>query len=34
MLDPVSRALANSPIDDGPVTEEEEREQGSPLSCC
>ncbi len=25
MLDPVSRALANAPIDDEPVTEEEER---------
>ena len=25
MLDPVSRALANAPIDDDPVTEEEER---------
>ena len=26
MLDPVSRALANAPIDDEPVTEEEERD--------
>jgi hypothetical protein len=26
MLDPVSRALANAPIDDEPTTEEEERE--------
>lgn len=25
MLDPVSRALANAPLDDEPVTEEEER---------
>jgi hypothetical protein len=25
MLDPVSRALANAPIDDEPVTEEEDR---------
>jgi hypothetical protein len=25
MLDPVSRALANAPIDDEPVTEEDER---------
>ena len=25
MLDPVSRALANAPIDDEPITEEEER---------
>src|SRR5258708_35687889 len=25
MLDPVSRALANAPIDDEPVTQEEER---------
>ena len=25
MLDPVSRALANAPVDDEPVTEEEER---------
>ncbi|MGP8244176.1 MAG: hypothetical protein ACLQVN_06620 [Bryobacteraceae bacterium] len=25
MVDPVSRALANAPIDDEPVTEEEER---------
>ena len=25
MLDPVSRALANSPIDDEPITEEEEQ---------
>lgn len=25
MLDPVSRALANAPIDDEPVTEQEER---------
>lgn len=25
MLDPVARALANAPIDDEPVTEEEER---------
>ena len=26
MLDPVSRALANAPIDDEPVTDEEERD--------
>jgi len=26
MLDPVSRALANAPIDDEPITEEEERD--------
>ena len=26
MLDPVSRALANAPFDDEPVTEEEERD--------
>jgi hypothetical protein len=25
MVDPVSRALANAPIDDEPITEEEER---------
>lgn len=25
MLDPVSRALANAPLDDEPITEEEER---------
>jgi hypothetical protein len=25
MLDPVSRALANAPVDDEPITEEEER---------
>ena len=33
MLDPVSRALANAPIDDEPVTEDEDRDVDEAREC-